>query len=91
MYPAIAVRYESLVRAYINQCAHLGIELDIRPGHVFSQSGDTLICAAHGAEYRAEDGTCASGPCFGEPLARIAIREENGKVFLDNPDYVLCT
>jgi len=86
--PAIAVRFEGEVHAYINQCAHLGLELDVRPGQVFSRSGNTLICAAHGAEYHARDGSCAAGPCFGDPLMRITVIEEDGKVFVDDP---ICT
>jgi nitrite reductase/ring-hydroxylating ferredoxin subunit len=89
--PAIAVRFEGEVRAYVNQCAHFGMELDVRRGHVFSRSGKTLVCAAHGAEYDAGSGACASGPCFGEPLDRIEVCEENGKVFIDDPNYTLAT
>jgi nitrite reductase/ring-hydroxylating ferredoxin subunit len=87
--PAILIRYEGGVSAYLNRCAHLGIELDIRAGYVFSRKGDTLICAAHGAEYGPDDGRCVSGPCFGDPLSRLGIREEAGNIFLDDPAYGL--
>ncbi|HAY45836.1 MAG TPA: (2Fe-2S)-binding protein [Gammaproteobacteria bacterium] len=87
--PAFAIRYQGTVYAYLNQCSHLGIPLDIRPGNVFDASGELLICAAHGATYAPDSGACAGGPCFGEPLPGLSVYEDGGKVVLDDLNYKL--
>ena len=85
--PAFVIRYKGVVYAYLNQCAHLGIPLDIRPGEVFDRSGELLICAAHGATYVPNTGACASGPCFGEPLFKLSVYEDAGNVILNDSLY----
>lgn len=87
--PAFVIRYQGSIYAYLNQCAHLGIPLDIRPGEVFDASGELLICAAHGATYAPDSGACAGGPCFGEPLPTLEVYEDQGKIVLDDPIYKL--
>ena len=89
--PAFVIRYQGSVFAYLNQCSHLGIPLDIRPGNVFDASGDLLICAAHGATYAPDSGACAGGPCFGEALPALGVYEDRGRVVLDDPDYKLAS
>jgi nitrite reductase/ring-hydroxylating ferredoxin subunit len=85
--PAFVIRYEGVVYAYLNQCAHLGIPLDMKSGEVFDRSGELLICAAHGATYTPSTGACAGGPCFGESLFTLSVYEESGKIILDDPQY----
>ena len=87
--PAFVIRYSGQVHGYLNQCAHLGIPLDIRPGHVFGNDGKQLICAAHGARYQADSGACAGGPCFGVGLLSLQVYESEGKVVLDDKRYQL--
>ena len=87
--PAFVIRYEGTIYAYLNQCAHLGIPLDVRPGDVFDGSGGLLICAAHGATYAPDSGACAGGPCFGAPLPSLAVFEDRGRIVLDDTNYKL--
>jgi nitrite reductase/ring-hydroxylating ferredoxin subunit len=35
-----------------------------------------LLCNQHGALYRLDDGWCVSGPCAGEKLVALAVRED---------------
>ncbi len=42
------------------------------------QDGQSLMCASHGAIYRARDGYCTTGPCSGTSLARVSVRESTG-------------
>ncbi len=37
--PAFAIRYQGRVYAYVNECAHIPVELDLNPGRVFDASG----------------------------------------------------
>ena len=50
------VRYNGLVHAYVNQCAHLSVELDWNEGDFFDFSKSYVICATHGAQYQPETG-----------------------------------
>ena len=79
--PAFAVRVDGVVRAYLNRCTHLPVELDWNPGDFFDADRQTLICAMHGAEYDPVTGHCLGGPGRGA-LAAITVIERAGQVFL---------
>ncbi len=76
---AFAVRFEGEPHAYLNRCSHVAMELDFQLNRVFDASGQWLMCASHGAEYKPDTGECAAGPCRGG-LVKIALREECGVV-----------
>ena len=80
--PAFAVRCGGKVFAYLNRCAHLGVELDWSEGEFFDDSGLYLVCATHGATYRPGNGHCTGGPCKGKTLEPIAIAESDGVIYL---------
>ena len=91
IWPAFVVRHSEGVAAYINRCAHLALELDWDPGHLFDIDQRHLICATHGALYTADTGKCVSGPCNGSGLQELQILEIEGTVYLNDPRYVeLC-
>ncbi len=79
---AFAIRYRGRVYAYLNQCAHQGIELDWKEGYFFDMGRHFLICATHGALYHPDTGRCAGGPCRGGALVPLAVVEENNVVRL---------
>ena len=79
---AFAVRYRGQAYAYLNRCAHMGVELDWNGGEFFDDSGLYLICSTHGATYLPETGQCVGGPCKGGELQRLAVEEKNGKVYV---------
>lgn len=76
---AFAIRHQGQVRAYLNRCTHVPMELDWQPNQVFDLTGRWLLCATHGATYRPDTGACASGPCRGG-LVAITLRESDGLV-----------
>jgi nitrite reductase/ring-hydroxylating ferredoxin subunit len=80
--PAFAVRYEGVVRAYLNRCAHVSIELDWNPGEFFDLSGLYLVCSTHGAGYAPDTGRCHTGPCAGRGLIPLRIEERDGAIYL---------
>ncbi|PIX75037.1 MAG: (2Fe-2S)-binding protein, partial [Rhodocyclales bacterium CG_4_10_14_3_um_filter_68_10] len=59
---AFAIRWRGRVRAWLNRCAHIGVELDWMPGRFHDDSGLYLICSTHGALYQPDSGRCAGGP-----------------------------
>ena len=77
---AFAVRFDGVVRAYLNRCAHVAMEMDWQPNRFFDDSGRWLLCATHGATYDPANGACRSGPCRGG-LVPIPLMERDGVVY----------
>lgn len=78
--PAFVLRIDGELRAYLNQCAHVPIELDWNPGRFLDDTGTVIVCATHGAVYDAADGACVGGPCRGRGLQAVPCREVDGRV-----------
>ena len=76
---AFAIRFEGRSHAYVNECAHVAMEMDFQPNQFFDSSGQWLMCATHGAMYDPASGACAGGPCRGG-LEKIALTETRGVV-----------
>lgn len=83
-----AVRFDGVVQAFVNRCAHVPMELDWTPGQFFDGTGLYLMCATHGAVYEPDTGRCAGGPCKGGRLRSITVIERDGQVFWQ-PDDIL--
>ena len=66
--------------AYLNRCAHVGVELDWQAGRFFDADGMDLLCSTHGALYDPTSGACLGGPCRGGPLMPVAVEERDGAV-----------
>ncbi len=64
-------------RAYANVCRHRALPLDLGASSPMSDDGRYLLCHQHGALYRPGDGRCIAGPCAGESLAALDVREES--------------
>ena len=77
----ILLRCGGQLQAYMNICPHAGRPLNWAPGRFLYAHGQ-LVCAAHGASFRPEDGYCIGGPCRGESLRRVAIEIVEGEVRL---------
>jgi nitrite reductase/ring-hydroxylating ferredoxin subunit len=83
-----AVRYNGTPYGYINQCAHVPIELDWQPGDFFDLTKAYLICATHGAHYDPATGVCVMGPCKGRSLRSVSLNERNGNIYLRLEQHV---
>jgi nitrite reductase/ring-hydroxylating ferredoxin subunit len=84
---AFAIRYQGQVRAYLNRCTHVAMEMDWMPNRFFSSDGQWLLCATHGATHDPLTGACAGGPC-NSGLTLIRTQEDSGRVFWQ-PQYEL--
>jgi len=80
--PAFIVHFDYQYFAYLNRCGHIAVQLDYMPGEFFSDDGQSLICATHGAEYAPDTGACLGGPCYGVGLDPLEIEVVEGKIFL---------
>lgn len=79
----ILLRLPSGIVAYRNACPHMGIELDWQAERLLTRSGRYLRCTGHDARFEPASGLCVEGPCLGESLAALAVREQDGMVVLD--------
>jgi nitrite reductase/ring-hydroxylating ferredoxin subunit len=77
------IRYNGSVHAYVNQCAHLSVELDWNEGDFFDLSKNYVICATHGAQYQPTTGYCVMGPCKGRSLQAIEVTERNNEILIN--------
>ena len=77
------VRFKGVAYAYVNQCAHVSVELDWNLGEFFTAQQDFLICATHGAHYRPDNGFCVMGPCKGKSLKPLNVIEQNGQIIIN--------
>jgi len=78
-----AVRYNGNVYAFVNQCAHVPVELDWNEGDFFDLTRHYLICATHGAHYQPDTGYCVMGPCKGRSLKAIHVTERDGGIYIN--------
>lgn len=76
------VRRGGEVFAYLNSCPHNWRPLEYRHDQFLAPRGDHIVCYAHGARFRIEDGFCFLGPCAGERLIGIPVRIDNGSVVI---------
>ena len=89
IYSAFVVRSTEGVASFVNQCAHLALELDWSLGEFFDTDGRNLVCATHGALYNPMTGACVGGACRGKPLQVLRILESDGCIFLEDKTYQL--
>lgn len=80
------IRFSGKPFAYVNQCAHISVEMDWEQGHFFNITKDFIICATHGAMYRPNSGECVMGPCKGKQLRPLPVVEEAGKITIELND-----
>ncbi|MDX1817563.1 MAG: Rieske (2Fe-2S) protein [Marinobacter sp.] len=73
-------------KAYLNQCPHLGIELNWMPGRFRDSDGHFIQCSTHGALFKPDSGECIAGPCQGDALTALDIREQDGHWQIRLPD-----
>ncbi len=72
------------VRAWLNVCPHAGRRLDWAPGKFLKSREGHLICAAHGASFELQGGSCLAGPCRGDSLRAVAVEVRDGQVVLSD-------
>ena len=67
--------------AWVNRCRHVPMSLDWVENQFFTEDGQFLQCATHGAYYLPDTGECIAGPPCGKSLVRVPITIE-GDVIL---------
>lgn len=78
-----AVRQGDRVRVYVNSCPHIGLPLEPAPHRFLDAKKQHIVCSAHGARFKIQDGECFSGPCYGEYLEAVKSRiDAEGQVIV---------
>lgn len=67
--------------AFKNSCPHQGRRMNYSVGKFLITSEGNLVCPAHGAEFKPDNGLCINGPCLGESLEPIHIQLNDDSVF----------
>lgn len=78
----LVVQREGEVYAYLNRCPHTGVNLEWRPDQFLDPGERYIQCATHGALFRIEDGFCLRGPCAGQSLQPLVLRQEGGWLYI---------
>lgn len=78
----MAIRKDGDVHIYENECPHVGVPLDFRPGQFLDAEKKHIMCSTHGALFVIETGECIDGPCFGDHLIRVDAEIRDGVVYL---------
>ncbi|WP_093993629.1 Rieske (2Fe-2S) protein [Flavimaricola marinus] len=79
---ALLVRRGGQVFGYINNCPHYDrAPLGWKKDEFLNGSRDRIMCSAHGALFRIEDGECVIGPCLGQSLQSLPLTVDDGQVF----------
>ncbi len=81
-----AVRKDGQLYAYRNRCPHRGIPLEWLPDQFLDASASLIQCATHGALFLIESGECVAGPCAGQSLQELAIREDDQGIWVELND-----
>ncbi len=71
--------------AYLNECPHWTVELDLGDGHFFDPELDRIYCKNHGALFFVDSGICETGPCLGRFLERFWVRAEGEDLIVEVP------
>lgn len=78
------VKKQGQVFGYLNQCPHVGVNLEWRPDDFLNIDKSLIQCSVHGAEFVIETGHCIGGPCHGKHLKSVPIHlDAQGNVFLN--------
>jgi nitrite reductase/ring-hydroxylating ferredoxin subunit len=75
-----AVNHGGELCAYVNRCCHVPMSLDWIENQFFTEDGQFIQCATHGACYVPETGECISGPPCGKFLTAVPLVIEGVEV-----------
>jgi nitrite reductase/ring-hydroxylating ferredoxin subunit len=73
------------LHAYVNRCRHVPMGLDWVENQFFTEDGQFIQCATHGAYYVPETGECVAGPPCGKSLVRVPIQVDGDVILGDCP------
>lgn len=76
------IRYEGQLLAFLNECPHWSIDLDMGDEDFFDQDLRRIYCKNHGALFILPNGECETGPCLGRSLTAYSARVQGEDVIV---------
>lgn len=70
------LRRAGALLAFLNECPHWSVELDLGDGHFYDAELDRIYCKNHGALFVLPSGACETGPCLGRELTSFSVRTD---------------
>lgn len=80
------IRSREGYRAYLNQCRHWPVPLDLGDQDFYFAKIDRITCKTHGATYEPSTGFCDSGPCVGSSLEAFPVVLAGEDLVITVPD-----
>lgn len=71
--------------AYLNECPHWAVDLDLGDGHFFDPELQHIYCKNHGALFQPTDGRCVTGPCLGRSLVAFPLERDGDDAVVHLP------
>ena len=78
----IVVREGTVVCAYINECAHMAVPLNLLDDFGVATTRHQMHCDHHYATFRFSDGYCVAGPCEGDSLTAVPLATRAGRIVI---------
>lgn len=79
------VRQGARLFGYRNACPHYDrARMAWKKDEFLNGDRSHILCAAHGALFRIDDGECVIGPCLGQRLSPVALGVRDGWVWLED-------
>lgn len=79
---AFVLRTAGGFSAFLNECPHWAVELDLGDGHFYDPEMGRIYCKNHGALFHPTTGMCETGPCLGRSLERFETEVHGGDVVM---------
>jgi nitrite reductase/ring-hydroxylating ferredoxin subunit len=80
------LRHEEGFYAYLNQCRHWPVPLDLGDGDFLDPRIGRIVCKTHGAVYHPETGLCEFGPCARAVLEAFPVSRDGQDLLITVPD-----
>jgi nitrite reductase/ring-hydroxylating ferredoxin subunit len=81
--PAFVANFHGQLVAYVNECVHLPISLDLDDNDFFTCDGHFFVCKTHGSVYEPTAGKCIGGPGQGKSLEQLPVVVEDGAIYVE--------
>lgn len=79
------IRHNGSFFAYLNQCCHWPVPLDMGDNDFYYAPADRIMCKTHGAVYQPDTGICDYGPCARAVLESFPIQVMGDHVIVTVP------
>ena len=81
--PAFVANFRGKFVAYVNECVHLPISIDLDDNDFFTCDGNFFVCKTHGSVYDPTAGKCIGGPGQGKLLEQLPVTIEDGAIYVE--------